>query len=144
MFSVMVKFIFEKLGPEEGEELVRRAVEHFGRERGRRIAETVVAEGKEPTFKNWLIYTDIAGDNFGPKPRIVDGDLVVDVGSCAFIEAAQKWGLADYAKYYCKYADYAILEGYNPDVLLKLKDRHSTGGDHCQFRYVMKEDNKKG
>ncbi len=142
LFSVMAKLIIEKLGPEEGEALIKEAVETFGRERGKRIAENVKAQGKDLSFKNWLIYTDVDGGNFPVQPRIDQGDLVADVGACSFITAADKWGLRDYAKLYCKYADYAILEGYNPDVLLKLDTRHDSGQDHCCFRYVMKEENK--
>ena len=78
-----------------------------------------------------------------PGPTFPDGDLEACVGACTFIGAARKWGLVDYARLYCKYADYAILGGYNPDVTLVLRDRHSTGTDECVFRYIMKEENKK-
>ncbi len=59
-----------------------------------------------------------------------------------FYNASEKWDLGEYAKLYCKYADYAILDGYNPDVKLLLEQRQKTGNDHCLFRYVMKEENK--
>ena len=99
--------------------------------------------GKPLSLRNWLIYTDISPVNFAARPAFPDGDLEACVGACTFIEAARKWGLVDYARLYCKYADYAILGGYNPDVTLVLKDRHSTGRDVCVFRYIMKEENKK-
>ena len=64
------------------------------------------------------------------------------VAGCAFYDAAEEWGLGDYASIYCKYADHAILRGYNPDVKLVLEPRQSSGLDHCVFRYIMKETNK--
>jgi len=142
LFSTMAKYIIEKLGPEEGEALIKQAVESFGRERGKRIAQTVQQRGKPPSLINWLIYTDISSKNFGAKPSLPDGDLEAEVGKCTFYEAAEKWGLGEYAKLYCKYADYAILDGYNPDVKLVLEQRQKTGKDHCLFRYIMKEENK--
>jgi L-2-amino-thiazoline-4-carboxylic acid hydrolase len=142
LFASMAKVIIEKLGPEEGEKLIKEGVEYFGRERGKRIAKVVKKEGKDLSFKNWLIYTDISGDNFSVNPRVKNADLVVELKNCTFINAAEKWGLKDFAKIYCKYADHAILEGYNPDIKLTLDSRHCTGADHCLFRYIMKEDNK--
>ncbi len=142
IFSVMSRLIMEKLGKAEGEELIARAVRTFGLERGKRIASVVAGLGKPLSFKNWLIYTDIESSNFEASPSIDRDDLVAEVHNCSFMAAAKKWGLEDYASLYCKYADYAILEGYNPDIRLKLETRHETGRDYCLFRYIMKESNK--
>jgi hypothetical protein len=143
LFSSVAKFVIEKLGEKEGEALLKEAIEYFGRERGRRIAERVKKLGKPLTFKNWLIYSDIdSSRNFEPIPEIKDGDLVANVKNCTFHNGANEWGLEDYANIYCKYVDYAILYGYNPDIKLILKERGATGEDFCVFRYIMKEGNK--
>jgi hypothetical protein len=64
LFAVMSRYIMEKDGPLKGEALIKEAVESFGRERGKRIAQTVESLGKPLTLKNWLIYSDIDGSNF--------------------------------------------------------------------------------
>lgn len=143
LFCSVAKFVVERLGLEEGEKLLKSAVEYFGKERGKRIAEKVTAAGLPLTFKNWLIYTDIDSINFRPIADIEKGDFIAKIKHCTFYDAAKEWGLEDYAKYYCKYVDYKILEGYNPDIKLKLEDRHTTGKSRCIFRYTMKENNKK-
>jgi len=137
--GTMCKVMVERLGWEKAEELVKEAVQRFGKERGRRIAARVSLLGKPLSLKNWLIYSDIASDNFLASPRIDNDDLVASVSTCTFDGAAKAWGLGEYSRLYCKYADHAILEGYNPDVKLVLEDRHVTGRDHCVFRYVMKQ-----
>lgn len=142
LFASMSKFVMEKQGAAEGEALIREAVEFFGRERGKSIARVVTGLGKPLSLKNWLIYSDIDGSNFQAKASISNHDLVVKVYRCAFIEAAESWGMKNYASCYCKYVDYAILNGYNPDVKLVLHSRHDTGKDHCLFRYIMKESSK--
>ena len=140
LFAVLAREIVGRLGLKEAEPLIKKAVEAFGRERGRRIAERVQAAGRPLTFKNWLIYGDIdSGRNFAPQPEIVDGDLVVRANACTFYNAAREWGLEEYAHLYCKYVDYAILEGYNPDIIMSLEERQATGRDHCLFRYRMKQ-----
>jgi len=103
----------------------------------------VKSEEKPLTFKNWLIYSDIDSfKNFRPITTTLDGDFVAKIKHCTFYNAAKSWGLEEYSKIYCKYVDYKILEGYNPDIKLVLKDRHATGKNRCIFRYIMKEDNK--
>ena len=142
LFASMARIVLEKHGSEKGEALIRKAVEDFGRARGARIAAIVTGLGKPLTLKNWLIYSDIDASNFSPAPDLVDDDLVVQAGECTFWTAAQAFGLGGVAKLYCKYVDYAILEGYNPDIKLVLLDRHQSGKDFCVFRYIMKETNK--
>ena len=142
LFASVAKFVIDRLGPEEGEALLKEAVEYFGRERGRHIAERVKAMGKPLTLKNWLIYTDIDTANFQPVPSLEEGDLVARVSDCTFYEAAEEWGLGEYARIYCKYADYAILGEYNPDVKMTVSPRQVSGEDYCVFRYIMKEENE--
>jgi hypothetical protein len=140
LFSSVAKFVIEKLGPEEGEALLEEAVKYFGNQRGSRIADRVRAQGKPVTFKNWLIYSDIdARANFHSHSSIDAGDLVVRVDGCTFCQAAEEWGLGDYAAIYCRVNDPAIIEGYSPDVKLILKERQATGEDFCLFRYVVKK-----
>jgi len=142
LFSFVAKAVIDDLGREMGEALLKKAVRDFGLARGKRIALIVKGLGKPLTLKNWLIYSDIDSKNFDPHPDLVNDDLVVKAGECTFWNAAKEFGPGDLAKIYCKYVDYAILEGYNPDVKLILEDRHQTGKDHCVFRYIMKEANK--
>lgn len=140
LFSSLAKSIIAKLGPEEGETLLKEAVEYFGKKRGEKIAERVKAEGKDLTFKNWLIYTDIdSSKNFRPIVSIDDGDFIAKVKHCSFFKAAEEWGLGEYAKIYCKYVDYKILEGYNPDIKLNLNQRQLSGKSRCVFRYKVKK-----
>jgi hypothetical protein len=142
LFSCMAKHVVKKLGTEEGEKLIKDAVEEFGLERGKRIAEKVKALGKPLSFKNWLIYSDIDTLNFKPISSIENGDFIAKIKKCTFFNAATEWGLEEYSKMYCDYVDYKILEGYNPDIKLVLKQRQDMGTNRCVFRYIMKEDNK--
>jgi hypothetical protein len=143
LFSLTAKAVIDRLGDEQGTALLKEAVEEFGRERGRHIAERVKALGLPLSFKNWLIYSDIdSSANFEAIPAVEEGDLVVRVNNCTFYNAAREWGIERYAHIYCRNVDYAILAGYNPDIKLVLSERGSTGEDHCVFRYIMKEVNK--
>lgn len=139
LFASVTREVIAELGQDKGEELIKRAVESFGKERGKRIAARVAQKGKPLSLRNWIIYTDISGSNFPAKVTFPEGDLEARVGTCSFMKAADQWGLREYASLYCRYADYAILDGYNPDVRLTLKSRHQTGNEYCTFRYRMKK-----
>jgi hypothetical protein len=143
LFCMTARGVIDKFGEEQGAAVLKAAVEQFGRERGRKIAERVKGLGMPLSFKNWLIYSDIdSSANFAALPAIQDGDLVVKVDNCTFFNAARSWNLEQYAQIYCRNVDYAILAGYNPDIKLVLTERSATGMDHCVFRYIMKEANK--
>lgn len=142
LFAFTARALLQEHGAEKGEALLKKAVQDFGRARGKRIAAIVTEMGKPLTFKNWLVYSDIDSRNFDPQPDLDNDDLVVKTGTCTFWNAAQAFGLGDIARFYCKYVDCAILEGYNPAIKLILEDRHQSGKDHCVFRYIMKEANK--
>lgn len=139
LFASVAREVVRTLGPVEGEELLKRAVSSFGAERGKRIAGRVSALGKPLSLRNWIIYTDISPSNFPAKVEFPGGCLEAQVEKCAFMAAADQWGLREYASAYCRHADHAILEGYNPEVELTLKSRHDTGKNFCVFRYRMKE-----
>ncbi|MFX0073013.1 MAG: L-2-amino-thiazoline-4-carboxylic acid hydrolase, partial [Candidatus Hermodarchaeota archaeon] len=105
LFSCVAKLVIQKLGADEGENLLREAIENFGFKRGKHIAQKVKAEGKPLSFKNWLIYTDIDSSNFRPIASVNDGDFIAKIKHCSFYKAAKEWDLEEYAKIYCKYVD---------------------------------------
>lgn len=143
LFSFAAKAIMEELGPEKGEALLKKAIEEFGRERGRRTARMVKGLGKPLTLKNWFIYNDIDTRNTNPQPiDIVNGDYVMKTGECVLWNTTREFGLGDFSQFFCKYADQAVLEGYNPDIKLEKNIRYQTHKDHCVFRYIIKESNK--
>jgi hypothetical protein len=139
MFAVFAKTVIDALGKEKGEALVREAVMTFGAVRGKRIAEKVKGQGLELTFANFLIYMDLdssAALTF--TPSIEDGNMLLSISRCAFAEGAQAVGLEEYFHYYCKWVDNAIIEGYNPDLVLEIPQTISGGADACIFRYLIK------
>jgi hypothetical protein len=143
LFSFAAKAVIEELGLEKGEALLKKAIEEFGRERGKRIAGIVKGLGKPLTLKNWFIYNDMYPQNTNPQPiDIVNGDYIMKTGECVLFNTTREFGLSDFSQFFCKYDDEAVFEGYNPDIKLLKDYRYQTGKDHCVFRYIIKESNK--
>ncbi len=141
LFAVTAKSIIDRLGLEEGEALIKEIVERFAEERGRRIAEKVKRLNKPLTLKNFIIYSDLdsAAVVSGATPSIENGDLILEIADCNICKGADDWGLKEYAYYYCKYIDVAILRGYNPKLKLDVSKRLTARDDCCVFRYTVKE-----
>ena len=141
LFAMTAKIVIDRLGPEEGEAVLKEIVERFAEVRGKRVAEKVKALGKPLTLKNFLVYNDLdsAGVISDSMPGMEDGDLLFEIGQCNICKGAEEWGLREYAHYYCKYIDKAIIKAYNPEIKLEVS-RTLTGGDEaCSFRYTVKE-----
>jgi hypothetical protein len=141
-FSYLAKAVIEELGPEKGEVLIKKAVEEYGRARGRRIAEVVKGLGKPLSLKNFLIYADMDTQSFKSRADIVDNDLEIKWGKCDHWDTALEFGVGDYWKFSCKYLDDAIQEGYNPETKVIKETRHDSGKNHCMLRYVTRDSNK--
>lgn len=143
LFSFVAKAVIEELGLVKGDALLKKAIEEFGRARGRRIAGIVQGLGKPLTLKNWFIFGDMDTKNSSPQPvDIANGDYLMKTGECVLWNTTGEFGLRDFSRFLCQYADEAVLEGYNPDIKLIKEIRYRTGKDRCLFRWITKESNK--
>ncbi len=142
LFATLAITVIEEFG-ETGRNAVVRAVERFGEERGRRLAEVVKSEGREPTFANFLIFNDLDTSDLGMVPSLEEGELRLEISSCPFAAACANWGLSDVGKLYCEHVDAAIMRGYNPQLYEALSLQSLTAGaDKCILVYKPKERSK--
>lgn len=142
MFSQLLCTITEevknKFG-EEGKKVIADSIRKYGLERGKRMAKLVKSLGKEPNLKNFFIYGDLDSSSILKyKPKIVDGNIEIIIRDCVFCNGCRDWGKEEYGKIYCEYIDHAVLEGYNPDLILELPARMMLGDKKCHFRYKIK------
>ena len=143
MFSQLLCTIAEevinKFG-EGGREILADSIRKYGLERGKRTAELVKSLGKDLNLKNFFIYGDLDSRSILKyKPNIVDGNVEIIIRDCVFCNGCKDWGKEEYGKIYCEYIDHAVLEGYNPDLILELPARMMLGDKKCHFRYIEKQ-----
>jgi hypothetical protein len=139
LLCTITENVVNKFG-EQGREIIAESIKKYGLERGRRIAELVKSLGKDLTIKNFFIYGDLDSRSILKyKPKIVDDNLELIIRDCVFCNGCREWGKEEYGKIYCEYVDQAILEGYNPDLILELPARMMLGDKKCHFRYIVKK-----
>ena len=124
---------------EKGLQMVQRAVERFGEERGTRIAHIVKEKGNPLTLMNFFLHSDLYTTGHEMTPELVDGEFHIRVFKCSLDERLKELGLQHYGKHYCIPIDIAILKGYNPKLQLEIKTQLTLGGDCCHFVYRQPE-----
>ena len=60
---------------------------------------------------------------------------------CPWCTAWEKAGLQEYGTYYCRDVDASILEGFDPEMHMKLPEWHSRPGSegYCDFNWLSAE-----
>ncbi len=126
MFYFMAKKMCDKLGEEAGLEAAREAIAELGRYRGQLVREKVLAAGLPLTMENEYKFHDlpIGSSIWTAYSRHEDGKKVSEITVCPFGQMWKKMGADKIGLCYCE-IDYAIWEGYNPDI--------KYGRSHCIF-----------
>ena len=62
-----------------------------------------------------------------------------NVTRCRYAELYEKLGIRELGRALSCARDYALIEGFNPDVSLKRTQTIMEGAPHCDFRYCVKK-----
>ena len=139
LLGALAREVIERFG-DEGRDAIIAAVKFYGEERGRRLAERVKAEGREPTFASFTVCSELDTSYHEMVPNLEEGQLRVEVSYCPLAAALKDWGLEEYGKYFCREIDAAIMRGYNPENYETVCERNLTeGADTCVIIYRFKE-----
>jgi hypothetical protein len=141
LYYYLTKEIMEAC-PENGKEIIKRAIRGFGLHRGKAIAEKVKAKGLPPTIENLQPNYDmpiIAGwePNLQQRPN---GEWYGQTDECTFANVWRELGHLDIGRLYCD-VDIALREGYNPDIEYVPQTLIPDGDKYCSSisRYKKRE-----
>ncbi len=141
LFYHLSKEVIDEFG-ERGRDVIKRAVEKFGTERGKSIREKVVLRGKPLTMENLSKYYDM------PLKSAWEADTVTTektydskVYYCPFAEVWLSKNAPEIGLLYCE-QDIALMKAYNPDIEFKRPKNLLNGDGCCLFDVKIKD--KKG
>ncbi len=137
LFGWIAREVILAVGEEVGAPLLRQAVQHYGEQRGRRMALRAQANGDPLTFASYLVYGEWRGPAGEMVVEVVGAtpDLPQRVHRCSWHAAWESRGLMLYGRYYCQAVDEAIARGFNPDLTLEVNGTRSNGAPCCEFIY---------
>jgi hypothetical protein len=128
--------------------------EAFGRERVHQVMrDTIIRIAKKQGAELAGFMGGVTFQHFAESLRFwtMDGALEIDVieqtadvfsfnvTRCRYAELYEKLGIRELGTALSCARDYALIEGFNPDVSLKRTQTIMDGAPHCDFRYCVKK-----
>ncbi len=138
LFGWMAKAIMAQACEHKGEAVIRKAVQQYGHERGKRMALRAIADWHPFTMANYLAYSEwksSPGNQHEMKMVEKAPDARIHIHKCPWHQAWKENDLIPYARFYCLEIDQALAHGFNPDIQLDVNGTLPNGADHCEFVY---------
>ena len=107
---------------DEGVKTFIHATQHYGGQRGRRMAQRAIRDGKELTYETYAEYrewdatSEIIESDQGHQLTIeeISPDYVIRVTRCPWHIQFKEMGLTEAGHEYCNHIDPSLCRGFNP------------------------------
>ncbi|MDY3282519.1 L-2-amino-thiazoline-4-carboxylic acid hydrolase [Dysosmobacter sp.] len=139
LYYFMVKSILQENDEETTERIVRRAIEEYGLDCGRRARKKVTELGEPITLQNYRLGKDLPSVGW-EKKKIDTGSENVKASEVSYCPFAQHWkelGFEKWGRMYC-YVDQAKYRGYC-DGMTCYHDKNLLDGDDCCIVRIVTE-----
>lgn len=134
LYALMAKQIM-LADPDQGEGRILEATGRYGEERGKRMAQAAQKDGCPLTPLGYMVYGELpaATGNSKSSSSFDNGRCLTSVSRCGWLDAWEKYGLAEYGTFYCRVIDESVYRGFNPELELKVTSCLSKGDAACGF-----------
>jgi len=132
----MIQAFQRAIGTEKANEVAREVIVELARKEGARWAEQNGAglEGIDRTSAVWSGGGSLTIENVAKTPE----RLEFNVTRCQYAEYFKSLGLPELgALFHCS-RDFAMVEGFSPDLKLERTQTIMQGASHCDFRFSRK------
>ena len=138
LFGLLCRATEELAGEEVFGRVIPWCVARYGRERGSRMAQRCLADGRPLTMLNYRCYSEWRPQPGTHQHNLISRSPVYSTMSttCSWNDAWKKHGLSKYGPYYCNYVDKNLVWGFNPSIDLKIHSFLSEGADGCHFEWT--------
>ena len=110
---------------ERGRQTFIHATQYYASQRGRRMAQRAIRDGKELNYGTymeygeWLATNEVEQMGFSNQSEVLSSnpDYVLKIKVCPWYEQFRRMNAKEAGKIYCKYLDEAICRGFNPDLI---------------------------
>lgn len=133
----LIRGFAAELGRERALEVVRGVIAGLARESGAELARRV-GEASLDAFGSGLDRWSEGGALEIEVRERTPERLSFDVVRCRYAEMYRALGLADLGGSLSCLRDFALVEGFNPDITLERTQTLMEGATHCDFRFRAK------
>ena len=141
LYSYVVKALMDEAGKEAGEKTVEAATKKYGISRGRRMALRCDKDGFRHDVIGYTTYGEWRQTSGNPSKG--EKDLTAEVpysssNGCPWYDAWLEEGHMEYGRYYCRFVDEALGEGFFGERPMRLvtKGTRSNGAEICLFTFT--------
>lgn len=139
----LVRAFVEEIGEARALGVLRRVVAGLARESGAELARAV-GEASLSAFASCLDLWKAGGALEIQVLEQNDERLEFDVTRCRYAEMYRALGLAELGGSLSCVRDFALVEGFNPEIELSRTQTIMEGADHCDFRFRRRVEGEKG
>ena len=110
----------------------------YATQRGNRMAARTLADGRECTPLNYMIYSEWQDSKSWSEGKTISLSPVHHTQTlrCGWYDSWRKHDLLEDGKLYCEYVDAYLVKGYNPNNQLELRETLSHEGCCCDFYWI--------
>lgn len=139
----LIRGFIAEFGEEKALEVVRNVISTLARQSGADLAK-VVGEASLEAFAGCLGLWSAGGAlEIGIKEQSAER-LSFDVTRCKYAEMYRSLGLAELGGSLSCRRDFALVEGFNPQIELVRTQTLMEGASHCDFRFALKSAGSNG
>lgn len=138
LFGWIARAVLVSVGEPTGAAALRKAVQRYGNQRGRRMALRAKASRHPLNMLNYIAYREWKSSPGNQHERqMVEKapDARVHIYQCPWYTAWKEHDLMSFGRYYCLEIDQALVHGFNPDLRLDVNGTLSNGAERCEFVY---------
>ena len=115
------KYLLDELG-ERGKQAFIHATIYYGSQRGRRMAQRAIRDGRKLDFAAYMEYGEwvsseemaTLGETNKTEITSFSPDYTMKISRCPWHQKFVEMGLKDGGELYCSYIDRSIAQGFNP------------------------------
>jgi L-2-amino-thiazoline-4-carboxylic acid hydrolase len=139
IISPFVAALNERFDPDEVSEILEQTIVRHAREHGRRLATQVGGN----TLEHFIQVLELWTRGGALEMDIIEQSptrLCFNVTRCRYADYYRGCGQGELGRVLSCSRDFALIEGFNPDITLT-RTRTILGGEsHCDFRYTYERD----
>ena len=124
--------------PEKGAAACDEGTKLYGLERGGRMAQRALAQGKELSMGSYMLFGEWEDKNGRSASETSAYAPVYKscITRCGWCTAWEEAGLLDYGKNYCNFVDKHLVKGFNENNNLNINSTLSHGDSCCDFEWL--------
>ena len=134
----VIKALAEAFGRDEVLAVVRQTIVKIAREQGASLSRQMGGDSLKHFIDSLAYWTR---DNALEIDVIEESDdiLSFNVTRCRYAELYESLGIRELGSTFSCTRDFALIEGFNPDISLERTQTIMQGADFCDFRYRRKK-----